>query len=142
MPFYIYKSGANRTARPYVYTSGANRPVQRVYVYSGGANRLVFSALAASISPSSINTTGNPSPSATCNVSGNVGTVTYSWVRTSGDTRITVNAPSSAATNFSRTGFALNEIASATFTCTVTDTGTGLTTSASINVTMERAGSG
>lgn len=138
MPFDIYASGANRTARPYVFASGANRAVQRVYVFSGGANRLVFSALSASISPASINTLGNPSAAVTCTPAGNVGSCTFSWVRTSGDTRISANSPSSATTQFSRTGFAIGEIASASFTCTVTDTSTNTTAVASIVVTMER----
>jgi hypothetical protein len=137
---YIEDSGTvRRIARITVEDAGTVRTIQRVYVEDSGVQRLVYIYYSADISPTSINTTSNPSSSATCNAIGGTGPFTYAWARISGDTRITANSTSSSATTFSRTGFALFEVASATFRCTITDTATGDTVQDTIAVTMERS---
>lgn len=71
------------------------------------------------------------SPSSTLAASGGNTALTYSWVRTSGSSKISVAAPSSISTGFSSTA-AAGENLSATFTLTATDG----TTSATYTVTI------
>lgn len=65
---------------------------------------------------------------------------TYSWARVSGDTSITANSATSATTNFNNTGMTDQEMNSALFRCTVTDStgGTPLTTTVDVQVTFFR----
>lgn len=66
----------------------------------------------------------------------NVGSVTYSWVRTSGSTKISVVSSTSATTGFSATGLADQEQVTAVFTCTGTDTGSSPNGIATISVSV------
>jgi hypothetical protein len=80
------------------------------------------------------------SQSVTVTPFGGVAPFTYAWVRTSGDTTITANTPSSGTSWFDVTGLALGEYNTAVFRCTVTDStgGTPLTTTVDVTVSFER----
>lgn len=71
-------------------------------------------------------------------VSGGSGTVTYLWVQTGGDT-MTIALPTSASTYFSASGMTHGQQKEGTFMVTVTDTITGVTASAEIYASVERA---
>jgi hypothetical protein len=60
---------------------------------------------------------------------------TYAWVRTSGSTKISVIASTSATTGFSATGLVDGEEVQALFTCTATSSGASPTT-ATVTVTV------
>ncbi len=72
----------------------------------------------------------------TVNVSGGVGAKTYGWLKISGDT-ITATAASAAATAFTGT-IGLNQVKTAIFECTVTDS-LGATATILVNVSLEEA---
>ena len=120
----------------HVNDAGTWRTIQEVYVNDAGTWRSVFVFFSADAG-ADINTTSNP-VGRTCSVVGGTGPFTYAWARISGDTRITASPTNTASTQFSRTGFALCEVASATFQCTVTDTSNGLTAQDTVGVIMER----
>lgn len=65
---------------------------------------------------------------------------TYSWARISGSTKVSVIASTSQTTGFSASGVTNEELASALFRCTVTDStgGTPLTTTVDVNVSFLR----
>ena len=91
------------------------------YGKSGGGS------YAATASPSGVSKSGAgaiTTPSVTCSVSGGVGPFTYAWAKVSGDDGITINSPTSASTSFSGDPSSGASI-SATYQCTVTDTGAG-----------------
>ena len=68
-------------------------------------------------------------------VSGAQGAVTYSWVRTSGDSRISVTNSSAQTVRFNAT-VSDGETLSAVFTCTATDTGTNASASDTVTVSF------
>jgi len=100
-------------------------------------------AMTASASPTSLYKSGltasQTTASTTVTPSGGVSPYTYAWTLLSGDT-LTVNSPSAATTTFSKTGMLPGDSFDATYRCTVTDStsGTPLTATADVPVTIER----
>lgn len=76
---------------------------------------------------------------ATANPIDNVGTVTYSWIKVSGDSGLNITTSTTAQTVTIR-GFAENAILTATFAVTITDPATGQQASEQIVVTSEHIG--
>jgi hypothetical protein len=108
---------------------------------------IVRANFSASASPSSLYTsTGTSSAttsSTTVTPTGGVAPYTYSWALYEGDT-LTVTSPTSASTTFSLTGISEGETYYSTYRCTATDStsGTPLTTTADVLITIERPDSG
>lgn len=104
-----------------------------------GTWRMVSGQFSVTISPADIfETTGSSvhtTQTATVNPVNGVGPYTYSWSGSSND--LTVNGPSSRTTAFTAFVPQMGNV-SATFTCTVTDQGSGLVRSAQIVVAVER----
>lgn len=127
---------------------GAATPIAATGFYAGGTDlaNLFRSAgaplLSVSLSPASINTTANPTALVTATVSSGSGNYNFTWVRQSGDTRITATTASASTTRFQRSGFAVDETGNAVFRVFVQDTVTLLQTTADISVTMTRVGAG
>jgi hypothetical protein len=109
-----------------------------------GAALSVLTGFRLTVSPSTIPQASSTSAafssgSATVTPIAATGAVTYSWVRTSGDTRITVTSSTSATTAFAVTGMAVDEVIEAIFTCTGTDS-TAATAQTTVNVSFFRYG--
>lgn len=129
MAISVFASGANRSARPYIFAAGANRLLREVWVFSGGANRRAFVAFSISVNPTSysvsLNTANGPASwqrSFTVSAVG-IGPFAYSWgyvvgsVGTlSGTTSVTCTASGSGSGNSEHIG---------TLRCTVTDSTLG-----------------
>ena len=83
---------------------------------------------------------GSTSGSSTVTPINGVSPYTYSWVRFSGSTKITVNSSTAQTTGFSASGLANLEEVDAVFRCTVTDStgGTPLTTTVDVSVSFSR----
>jgi len=100
-------------------------------------------AMTASASPTYLYKSGSTASQTTASVtvtpSGGVSPYTYAWTLLSGST-LTVNSPSAATTTFSKTGMISGDSYDATYRCTVTDStsGTPLTATADVPVTIER----
>lgn len=74
-------------------------------------------------------------PAVMFTVTGGSGSYTYSTVKTSGDTIVTAGTPSASSTTFSAF-LASDTQAEAFFTCTATDTVTGLTATTIVDATL------
>ncbi len=91
----------------------------------------------------STSTSSATTSSTTVTPTGGVSPYTYSWALYEGDT-LTVTSPTSASTTFSLTGISEGETYYSTYRCTVTDStsGTPLTATADVLITIERPDSG
>lgn len=104
---------------------------------------IIRQGMTASASPTSIYKVGptasQTTTSTTVTPAGGVSPYTYSWAFVSGDT-LTITSPTAATTTFSITGLIVGDSRTATYRCTVTDStsGTALTATADVNVTIER----
>jgi len=125
----VRQGGAWRTiSGGRVRVGGAWRTLVRAQTFVGGVWRNTASftqPLTLSISPDPVTrsvtegTTGETG-NVTASPTGGRAPITYAWTRVSGDTSITITAPSAAVTRFSR--FVPDEsIYSAVFQCTATD---------------------
>lgn len=98
------------------------------------------SALTASVLPVAQNSVGEATTQTTAistvTPAGGSGTYTYSWVWASGGAGIAINAPSSAATNFTAGGMTPNTTLSGIAQCTVTDA-FGLTAQVTVSVSIQ-----
>lgn len=72
----------------------------------------------------------------TVTVTGAIGSVSYSWVKVSGDNIICVQ-PTLGTTIFRATGMAVNETRQAIYECVVSDS-TGSTTTNNVSITLTR----
>lgn len=83
---------------------------------------------------------GNTNNTSTVTPINGVSPYTYSWVRQSGSTKISVISSTSQTTGFSASGLADQENVNAIFRCTVTDStgGTPLTTTVDVSVSFTR----
>lgn len=95
--------------------------------------------VSASVSPSSQTSSADAATqttgTSTVTASGGSGTYGYSWTWISGGSGISINDPSSAATNFTASGMTLGDTYSGVAQCTVTDT-YGQTAQASVSVSI------
>lgn len=91
----------------------------------------------------STTTSSATTSSTTVTPAGGVSPYTYSWALFDGDT-LTVNSPTSATTTFSASGLQDGDFLYSTYRCTVTDStsGTPLTATADVVITIERFDSG
>jgi hypothetical protein len=115
----------------------------------GSAGGVVFyysptvspSGPSASISPSSLSTTGAAAVlttgTAICHVAGGVAPYTYAWSWLSGGGGIVINSPSASSTSFSSSNLAAGGAVSGTAECLVTDT-TGAQISTTTSVAINR----
>lgn len=106
-------------------------------VLSGG-----FSALSASLSPTSLSGTGTgasvtTSGSVTIAVTGGSGSYAYAWERVSGSTGISASSPALATTSFTATGLIESETRAAVWRGAVTDTVTGAVVHTANTVSVE-----
>lgn len=122
------------------------KPVKRGYWNSGAGWDLFYVVVPiVTVSPASVTVTGsfhftppstdtwtinNPSASVTASASGGIGPYTYSWTATSG---WNINSPGSQTTSFNcPTSFTAAPPPGGTATVTVTDSATGLQTTATV----------
>lgn len=129
-------SGTWKAGNYYVKVAGAWKACA-VYAKVSGVWKLIASHLSATLSPTSISqSVANGSVtlfnSCTTTADGAIGTPTYAWERTGGDTRIVATNPTSATTSFNSTG--TNEIVAASFKCVVTDDVGSVDTSNTVSV--------
>lgn len=134
-------AGLLKTAQTfYVVNGGVLRRAKTKKVMQGGFLRVVnFTApLTVAISPASFDKIGSTSTLSTsthtATPTGGLAPYTYAWTVVSfdGSPSPTISAPTSAATVFTQTNLALEQIVTATFRVTVTDS---LGTTAQSNVT-------
>lgn len=107
--------------------------------FRGKAASTGGSTFTVSVSPASLHAYGTGVVStvvpAVATPAGQTGSVTYSWTRVSGDV-LTVSNATSASTTFSATVGIGNQIKSAVYKCTATDSG-GHVSSDTVDVTIE-----
>lgn len=126
-----------------VFSSAAWRPIKGIKIYCDGDWRdgavfasdlslaLSASTLTRSARLATINTTA-----VTATPTGGTAPFTYAWVRQSGDT-ITANQPTSAVCSFQAASMAVDEVRTAVFRCTCTDS-FGNTDDADVSITITR----
>ena len=108
---------------------------------------IVRANFSASASPASLYESTSVSTATTSSTTvtptGGVSPYTYSWALYEGDT-LTVNSSTSATTTFSASGLNEGDVLYSTYRCTVTDStsGTPLTTTADVLITIERPDTG
>jgi len=148
MPITIGTGAGNEViANVVVGTESGNKTVLNAYVGTASGNELVYSSFSASASPNSVTgfRTGAgvaTTLSTTATPDGGVGPYTYSWARTSGDASISITQPLAATTQFT-TSLTSGQSKSASFACTVTDTGTGLSeVTNTVSATLQDIGGG
>ena len=129
MTMHVRDGGSWRTvSSPRVRVSGAWQTVQSGWVRVSGVWRQFFSStapLSVSCDPGSVSGSifgGGyvASGSTTAVVTGGTAPYTYSWARTSGDTRVSVSSATASSVYFDTTISSV-DVASATFRVTVTD---------------------
>ena len=126
------------------YINGAWRNLVGAQAFIDGAWKVVasfVSSMTVALSTSSVSRSARLSTintaAVTCTPTGGLNPYTYSWVKQSGDT-ITANQPTSASCAFQASGMAEEEVRSAVFRCTVTDTLGTAVTSSDLTVTITR----
>lgn len=136
MPLSVGTGAGNKILTAvFVNTPAGQKPLDLIYVGTGAGNKVIFSALAASASPSSVSgsgTAGSPIQTAISSVSvtGGTGSYSYLWTQTGGAV-MAPTAATAAATRFLATP-PTPQVRVATWICTVTDTGTGQTTDTNV----------
>jgi hypothetical protein len=139
----IGEAGGNHTmVAGYVGEAGGNHNVLNGYIGTAAGNKVFFSALSVVASPTSVSgsrPTAGPvtTGSTTATASGGIGPFTYAWTDTG---NATITSPSSATTTFSAFVSCSNAPVLDTATVTATDTGTGLTKSTTVAVTLSFTG--
>ena len=112
------------------------KPIEYTYVVN------INTTLTALVSPSSLSVVGatasETTGAATAVALGGSGSYTYAWVWLSGGTGITINSASANSTTFTASSLTSGQTLTGVAKCTVTDTSTLLTSSDSVNVSIER----
>lgn len=132
-----------------VGTSSGNKAVQAGFIGTASGNKEFYSATSLSAAASPLTVLGFSSgagvattTTATATPSNGVGPYTYSWSRASGDSSISIVAPSSSQTSFTG-NVTFGESKTATFVCTVTDTSSGDTAvSNAVTANLQEIGGG
>jgi hypothetical protein len=127
-----------------VRVNGAWRNLVSAQAYIDGAWKVVatfVSTMTVALSQSSVSRSARlgtiNTAAVTCTPTGGLNPYTYSWVKQSGDT-ITANQPTSASCAFQASGMVEEEVRTAVFRCTVTDTLGTAVTSSDLTVTITR----
>lgn len=139
MPITARVSGDNEDIDPRANVGGAWKNVSHGYAKVSGVWELIYNRFSVSVSPTSASAAGAGPGTFTTNTVAvtaiGTGPFTYNWVRSSGDSRVTATASTSATTAFRATISV--EIATAEFTCFVTDTSTGDVLTVIVTVTID-----
>ena len=134
-------SGAQAPKAIFVETpeSGVQPAIAGWIGTAGSGAQQFFAALSLAIAPSPAKafrgSVGPVTANATATESGGVGPFTYAWSQVSGDA-MTLAGAASATASFTANVSAANPEHDAVFQCVVTDTDTGATATAQVDVTL------